>query len=209
MANTDLWKMEMQKVLFISFCALCWASDGLVPEHNMVKRSDDTDPLTAVVTTLTQELGTLRAQLQAVQTELQTMKNNMNKKAAFHGILSTSTPTPNAPVRMNVVYQTGNGYDVISGIFSAPYSGWYSVDFQLFPMELVQGYFNVDLLLNGITLARARCIDTSIDTTCNSGVTLHVNAGDKLWIQMDLASVKFFATLFDSFFSIALVFPDN
>jgi hypothetical protein len=81
----------------------------------------------------------------------------LGKKAGLRAILPEDTITPNAPIHLNVVQQDGSGYDAATGIYTAPYAGWYTVDFQLFPKEVTHGYFNVDLYLNGGNpIARAR-----------------------------------------------------
>ena len=76
----------------------------------------------------------------------------------MRAILASETPPVNAPIHLNVRQQTGTGYDAISGMYKAPYDGWYTVDFQLFPKELTPGIFNADLILNGGLLARARYV---------------------------------------------------
>jgi hypothetical protein len=78
------------------------------------------------------------------------------KKAGLRAILPADTITPNAPIHFHVLQQDGSGYDTATGIYTAPYAGWYTVDFQLFPKEVTHGFFYVDLHQNGDLIARAR-----------------------------------------------------
>ena len=131
------------------------------------------------------------------------------KKAMFVSNLRSERPPPNAPIHMHVLDDIGGGYDSTSGVYVAPYSGWYTIHFQLFPREPPHNLFNVDLHHNGATVARARCYEVDYAVTCNSGVTLHANVGDQLWIQSDFHAGRYYTAGFDNLFSAILVSPDE
>ncbi|KAK7484582.1 hypothetical protein BaRGS_00024214 [Batillaria attramentaria] len=126
------------------------------------------------------------------------------KRAAFHATLGKD-PTPNSPIHFNLPEQLGAGFDTATGIYTAPYSGWYTFEFQLFPRATA--LVNVDLIRNGGLVARARCDDEPDYSTCSSGITLHVNEGDKIWLQTNFGG-PYNMAYFDNIFSGVLVIPD-
>ncbi|KAK7116296.1 complement C1q-like protein 4 isoform X2 [Littorina saxatilis] len=182
----------------VVFVLLLIMAAEMTSARHVVKRSDDAHPLEAVVSTHSQELSRLEARLQAVE-------NSAGKRAAFQAPLSTAV-VANAPVRFDNGFTIGaGGYDAHTGIYTVPFPGVYTFQYQLFPPDLAS--YVIDLYVNGNISRRSRCYDSSLYiTSCFASAVLHVKAGDKVWVQSDYPGA--FYTGPHSFFAGVLLSPD-
>ncbi|KAK7092356.1 complement C1q tumor necrosis factor-related protein 3-like [Littorina saxatilis] len=104
-------------LLFLGPVAFC---EG----KQLQKRSDDIPALKTVVERHSQQMADMIAELTAVKAELNAVKTNV----AFHARHSSdpfSVASQGTIVYDNVVTNIGDGYDIKSGIFTAPVSGTY------------------------------------------------------------------------------------
>ncbi|KAK7481645.1 hypothetical protein BaRGS_00027161 [Batillaria attramentaria] len=100
----------------------------------------------------------------------------------------------------------GGGYDQNTGVYTAPYSGWYTFQFHLYSHDTAA--FDMDLFKNGQIMSRALCHNALRGFSCSSGATFHLNVGDKVWVQSDYGGPYYHAD-FDDVLSGALVFGDD
>ena len=130
------------------------------------------------------------------------------RKAAFHGVslIQPESVTAHAPIKFTVGHQVGGGYDSTTGIYTAPYSGFYTFHTRLFPKSAAT--FFLDLYQNAYLVSRFLCQDENSRFTCSSSVTIHVSAGDRVWMQADDYNGACYNATFDNVFSAVLVLPD-
>lgn len=167
---------------------------------HIIKRSDDINPLEAVVNRQSQDIAELKATVQALQTATA-------RKAAFHARHPPNPIVANAPIKFVVDVQVGGGYDQTTGVYTAPFSGWYTIHSRL-NLHIGTGTdFNLDIFMNNVLNSRFRCL-SSVSFTCASDANLHLNAGDRLWIQADNYSGTVWDEDFDYVLSAVLVLPD-
>ncbi|KAK7089791.1 collagen alpha-2(VIII) chain-like [Littorina saxatilis] len=171
---------------------------SVTSSNHVMKRSDDINPLEAVVSRLSQEVSELKARMEA-------MERATARKVAFCAELPSINTLPvDAPIHFKLRQETGGGYDSATGIFTAPLSGWYSFDIQLSPKDQPAS-FHFDLLKNGVLVTRSGC--SPQEPSCSAGSTLLVKAGDRFWVQTGLKTLYWSGP--HSFFSAFLVIPEN
>ncbi|KAK7110095.1 cerebellin-3-like [Littorina saxatilis] len=106
--------------------------DSVIKENDVysmtsvrIRRSDDTDRLTPVVSQHSQELVELKAELTALKARTAELENIVCFTVRFSEADVTGLGL-NQPVVFDVVqYNAGGGYDKNSGIFTAPKAGTY------------------------------------------------------------------------------------
>ncbi|PVD19652.1 hypothetical protein C0Q70_20142 [Pomacea canaliculata] len=194
--------------------ALCLWLCTAAPSR-LVKRSDDLDPLEAVVSQLSQKVAGLEAlqsskadnaALLALQAQVQALQTvTAEHKVAFLARVDVDL-VANAPIPFHAVdFNVGNAYDHLSGIFTAPHSGVYLLSTQMFPQ--FTGDVLVDIYKNGGILARMRVYDSALPTSESTSIIDHANAGDKYWVQVTVGGHVYAGV--HSYFSGVIVFPDN
>ncbi|PVD19651.1 hypothetical protein C0Q70_20141 [Pomacea canaliculata] len=193
---------------------LCTAASS-----RLVKRSDDLDPLEAVVSQLSQTVAGLQAEIAALKSSkadnavllaLQTQVRSLQTITAEHKVAFLARVdvdvAANAPIPFHAVdFNVGNAYDPLSGIFTAPHSGVYLLSTQIFPQ--FAGDVLVDLYKNGGIIIRMRVFDSTSPTSESTSITDHANAGDKYWVQVNVGGHIYAGA--HSFFSVTIVFPDS
>ncbi|KAK7487912.1 hypothetical protein BaRGS_00020813 [Batillaria attramentaria] len=175
----------------------------LASASEVAKRSDDTNPLEAVVNRLSQDVTKLQAEVQA-------LKSSAGKKAAFLAKIDSTdyekVITANSPIHFSTVaFNNGQAFNPTLGVFTAPYSGVYIFSFQLFPH--FGGDTLIDFFKNGAIILRARVYDASYSTSEASTMVEHAQAGDQYWLQINKGGQVY--SNFHSFFSGALLEPDE
>lgn len=131
------------------------------------------------------------------------------QRVAFLGQLQgggETRPTipQNTPIHFMEVFDIGDGFDQLTGIYTAKYPGVYVINFQLLPLSAAS--FLIDLKMNGNTLVRARTTDDSnVSPSCSSGVSARARAGDRFWLETTAESSDWEG--FHTFLSIALIIP--
>ncbi|XP_025076859.1 uncharacterized protein LOC112553689 [Pomacea canaliculata] len=176
---------------------------GLVAA-DVVKRSDDVSPLQVVVNNLSQDVTTLLARITALE-------NSIERKASFLGQLPTTTDgrtnVPNqVPIHFSEVFDLGDGFNPVTGVYTAKYSGVYVINFQMYP-DFTNEDFQVDLKMNGNLLVRSRTTEvTTYAASVSSGVSVRVRAGDQLWVETSREGIYWGSV--HSFLSITLVTPE-
>nr|QBA18395.1 VIgL family C1q-related protein 3 isoform 1 [Littorina littorea] len=179
--------------------------------ENMELRGELQQTLTDTLTHYTNyQLEPIRNEVHSLWNITRELERLHGQRAAQKAELRTPNITVDAPIKMTPLQQTASDYDNTTGIYTVPVSGWYSVAYQLFPRKNVWVY--VDLLNNGKRVARAKCDkvehEKEYSQTCHSSLTLHLQAGDGLWIQSNWAG-PYWTAPWDSFLTIVLVTPDQ
>ncbi|KAK7479431.1 hypothetical protein BaRGS_00029348, partial [Batillaria attramentaria] len=129
-------------------------------------------------------------------------------QAAFHAVLDNSRITSSQPIVFRLVGHVGGGYDSDTGVYTAPFSGWYTFHVQLFPHISTGADVMMDLFQSGSCIARVNCYQRAAGSfTCRTGITVHVDASDRLWVQTYYQG-PYWTASFDNFFSGVLVTPD-
>ncbi|PVD19225.1 hypothetical protein C0Q70_19710 [Pomacea canaliculata] len=113
------------------------------------------------------------------------------RKASFLGQLPitsdgrTNVPKQ-APIHFSEVFDLGDGFNPVTGVYTAKYSGVYVINFQMFPDFTNEG-FQVDLKMNGNLLVRSRTTEiTTYAASVSSGVSVRVRAADQLWVETSM-----------------------
>nr|XP_057901866.1 complement C1q tumor necrosis factor-related protein 3-like [Doryrhamphus excisus] len=97
--------------------------------------------------------------------------------ASDHGPFNTDTTL----VFKRVVTNLGNGYDVNTGIFTAPVKGLYYVTFTGSAGE--SGSLNAALIKNGVNMF-AIYDNKHHHSSATNGMALALEVGDKLWVTL-------------------------
>nr|KAG5693891.1 hypothetical protein BaRGS_014332 [Batillaria attramentaria] len=149
------------------------------------------------------------SELQGQTEELKTLSEKLQKTAAFHTFLDKRDVTAKKPIAFNLLRVVGGGYDSDTGIYTAPFSGWYAFHVQLFPHSSADKDIWMDLYHNSEKVARGVCHQKASggSFTCRTGITMHVTSGDTLWVQSFYGG-PYWVSPFDNFFSGVLVRPD-
>lgn len=104
-----------------------------------------------------------------------------------------------------VVFNDGNAYNPILGVFTAPYSGVYTFTFQIFTHLAERAI--VDIRVNGNIISRMGLdtVNQSVQSDSTS-VTAKLVAGDKVWVEAGSANALDIYGPNHTFFSGALLF---
>nr|KAG5693890.1 hypothetical protein BaRGS_014331 [Batillaria attramentaria] len=146
--------------------------------------------------------------LQAESSEFKALSSKLRSQAAFHAVLDNSRITSSQPIVFRLVGHVGGGYDSDTGVYTAPFSGWYTFHVQLFPHISTGADVMMDLFQSGSCIARVNCYQRAAGSfTCRTGITVHVDASDRLWVQTYYQG-PYWTASFDNFFSGVLVTPD-
>ncbi|KAK7115303.1 complement C1q and tumor necrosis factor-related protein 9-like [Littorina saxatilis] len=195
--------MTMQfQALFL--CMSCVVLTSSVGAHAISKRSDDPNPLSAIVQQLSSRITQLEAKQTADDARLATLEHKVGFKATFS--VSTLTPSITGPYKFDrVVFNDGNAYNPILGVFTAPYSGVYTFTFQIFTHLAERAI--VDIRVNGNVISRMGLdtVNQSVQSDSTS-VTAKLVAGDKVWVEAGSANALDIYGPNHTFFYGALLF---
>ncbi|KAM3866127.1 uncharacterized protein ACN63O_009789 [Diretmus argenteus] len=128
-------------------------------------------------------------------------------QSAFSAALVTPYPTPNLPVAFrNVITNVQMHYNPNMGIYTAPVNGTYVFSFHLavFSKVLKVGLFRDFLPV-------VKTTEATNTATASQNVILHLNAGDRVWIQVkdELTNGMYTDVESSSTFSGFLLNPDS
>ena len=87
------------------------------------------------------------------------------KRAFFRGAINADTLVVNAPIHWVTQTDTGSNYDANTGVYLVPYSGVYTINYQLYSQQGAR--FDLDLYKNGAVMLREDC-DSSDVSTCTT-----------------------------------------
>ncbi|KAK7508540.1 hypothetical protein BaRGS_00000106 [Batillaria attramentaria] len=143
------------KSLSVTLLILVWMGH-VTSGSSRDRRSDDINPLEAVVSDMSQKVNLLTAEVAALKT------------------------------RAEVIFNAGSGYNPTSGLFTAPSSGTY-----VFFVNVMRHANDPTVQLNifkggSLALRAYACCSTYAN---GSGlVTLHLNQGETVHVQIDIGS---------------------
>ncbi|XP_025113079.1 C1q-related factor-like [Pomacea canaliculata] len=150
-------------------------------------------------------IGGLQTQVIALQREVNKLKARAAKAVSF--TVYSSKPTMTAInqgifVFDMVVSNIANGYDALTGVFTAPYSGTY-----LFVLNIMvdnnNKYIQVAIDKSGTLLALTHA--DSINDPWDKGmchVTAHLNSGDRVYVRHNAGLPELFGERWSSFSGI-------
>ncbi|KAG5268781.1 hypothetical protein AALO_G00216390 [Alosa alosa] len=133
-------------------------------------------------------------------------------KSAFSAGLTESTklPASNAPIRFDrIIYNKQSHYDPQSGRFTCAFSGAYYFTYHI---TVFSRNVKVALMKNGQRIIHTMDNYQSSEDQAAGGTVLHLEAGDKVWLQV--IGGAHFNGLYadeddDTIFSGFLIFPDG
>lgn len=197
----------MKGCLFFGFLLLATRGHG----RNIAKRSDDTDPLAIVVQSLSNRLAQLEAQLTADHAQLEAKDRHVAFLAKFSSNNDVTVHNSSPYKFNNVILNDGNGYDPVTGIFTAPVAGVYIISAQFFTYGNNNGRPLFDITINGNTYVRigfdADSHTSTGEDSDSTSFTLKLHAGDRVWATsaMDGATYTLYGS-YHTFFSGALLY---
>ncbi|XP_052057499.1 uncharacterized protein LOC127698185 [Mytilus californianus] len=98
---------------------------------------------------------------------------------AFFATLSENAPQKGEIIKFdNVITNSGNGYSVTEGIFTAPIDGFYSIHCSFL---VVNGYVNVELMRNDNKIGRGYAAQGKHENTGSICFTTDLMKGDELY----------------------------
>lgn len=133
---------------------------------------------------------------------------SLEHHVAFKVTFSPSTlrPPGTGPYKFDmVIFNDGNAYDPVLGVFTAPYSGVYIFSFQIFTHLAERP--TIDIKVNGNIAARM-AVDTTNETPQSDSTTLTVKLlrGDRVWAEAgDSSAIDVYGPN-HTFFSGALLY---
>nr|KAG5706344.1 hypothetical protein BaRGS_033105 [Batillaria attramentaria] len=149
--------------------------------------ADDADPLTAVISGMSEKLDQLTAQLQAQSAEINALKEQ-DPDVAFTAVVSASDVenlvSGQTLIFDGVVMNEGSGYNPSTGVFTAPYEGTY-----VFYTRVMRNYVHEELIQTAIYKGSTR-LGGWADACCHghdSGstmVTVNLNKGEEVHVQI-------------------------
>ncbi|KAK7505879.1 hypothetical protein BaRGS_00003150 [Batillaria attramentaria] len=206
--------MKLCAFMFVMLVLSLWYR----PSHcgdvtsNRARRSDDTDPLEAVVMQQSAELNQLKAELAALQTKVDSPRRGfagtLHRRVAFLVQAATDRTMPqSSPYKFDqIILNDGNGYDATLGVFTAPYAGVYILALQVFvnvgerPM--------LDITVNGNVVSRMALDTRSLpvnDESDSTTVVVKLKAQDRVWVQ-SLTGAYTYWGVFHTFFTGCLLY---
>ncbi|XP_064157503.1 collagen alpha-1(X) chain [Anguilla rostrata] len=100
-------------------------------------------------------------------------------QSAFSAALATSYPAPNLPVPFTRIYYNVLGHFDPAGIYTAPVNGTYVFSYHLVASNKV---LKVGLFHNFVPIVKTT--ETTNLGTASQLVVLHLNRGDRVWLQV-------------------------
>ncbi|KAK7482376.1 hypothetical protein BaRGS_00026395, partial [Batillaria attramentaria] len=149
--------------------------------------------------------------LSDIQAAVYSIRANTERKAAFRAVLNHPEVIANLPIPFTGhVEDLGGGYTPDTGIYTTPFSGWFTFHAQIFPHFSTNVDSRIDLYRNEEIVARGYCYQGKPGSsyTCSTGLTMHLRAGDRVWVQ-SLYGHQFWYAPMDNIFSGFMVTPDD
>nr|KAG5710430.1 hypothetical protein BaRGS_022248 [Batillaria attramentaria] len=185
------------------------------------ERSDDPASLETLVMTQAQTIQQLQAKLAAMETkfenELTALRARITKQetqVAFNVRLDSSFVGRDFNGTETLLFDAvdvnlGDGYDNLTGIFTAPVAGVYEFTFKI--THTPPGALHVFLVKNGHELAEAEANgdDREYPDRASSTVVVQLKVGNKVWVRRSDGDSTHIQGAFRSSFAGVLVVPDH
>lgn len=121
----------------------------------------------------------LDARINEVFRNYSNLELEVEQTIVFFATLSENAPQNDEIVKFdNVITNSGNGYSVTEGIFTAPLNGLYTIHCSFL---VVNGYVNVELMRNDNKIGRGYAAHKRHETTGSIFVTTDLMKGDELY----------------------------
>ncbi|XP_067670377.1 uncharacterized protein [Haliotis asinina] len=179
-----------------------WSLSGIIMPNptistNTPSLQNDITLLTQTVTSLQSTTGQLKTDLLAAKSDLSVkeqvfnLSKNLESKTrdvAFEASLLEGEQTTYTPLPFSkILYNSGDGYNLTSGTFTAPVSGTYMFWAQIENIE-PNTYMNIWIMKTGrddILSSGWVATDTTIsDAVANAQTVQHLNTGEEVWVEI-------------------------
>ncbi|KAK7477086.1 hypothetical protein BaRGS_00031672 [Batillaria attramentaria] len=172
------------KSLSVTLLILVWMGH-VTSGTSRDRRSDDTNPLEAVVSDMSQKVNLLTAKMAALETRAAASELAVAFTAvSSHGLVGLGQ---HQIVKFDgVIFNAGSGYNPTSGMFTAPSSGTY-VFFVQVMRHLNDATVRLTIFKGGSPTVHAYACCSTFDTGSDL-VTLHLNQGQTVHVQIEEGS---------------------
>ncbi|KAK7111526.1 complement C1q tumor necrosis factor-related protein 3-like [Littorina saxatilis] len=173
-------------LLTIILWAVCVPCDT---ERSRDKRSDDHNPLEAVVSGLSQQVTKMAAQLSTQLSQLSSLQTKFDASQKQVAFLAYNSADPfNVAAAGTLVYNVadinlGGGFDTVTGIFTAPTSGLYVFFINCMGASLTEDE-DVGVLVDGKRVCACYTFSKEHPNLGSGLATVHVNAGQRAWVHV-------------------------
>ena len=184
--------------VLLHFCVCDSRVDSSITARS--RRSDDSNPLEAVVSQLSQTVAQLQAQVSGLTAKTSELETAVGFTVRFSEPHVTGLGL-NQPAVFDVVdFNAGGGYDRNTGVFTVPRSGTYVLAFTLQRYDS-EGVTTIFAIRKGdVTIASAEAGYSPFEHGARV-VTVHLNEGETVTVQATLGTTVYggMATVFTGF----------
>ncbi|XP_063429846.1 uncharacterized protein LOC134712333 [Mytilus trossulus] len=121
----------------------------------------------------------LRSRVKNMLQNISNLELEVENPIAFFATLSDNAPKNGEIIKFdNIITNSGNGYSVTEGLFTAPIDGLYSIHCSFL---VVNGYVNVELTRNNNKIGRGYAAEGKHENTGSIFVTTDLMEGDKVY----------------------------
>ena len=137
----------------------------------------------------------------------------LEQHVAFRAIFSAGSlhaPTSGPYKFDHTIFNQGNGYNAISGIFTAPISGVYTFSFQIYTQAAERPV--TDIRVNGNVASRMSFDIRSPSSVSQSGMTtviVSLSQKDQVWVEAGYGDSMYIYGGIHTFFSGVLLYPSE
>ncbi|XP_062607509.1 uncharacterized protein LOC134269331 [Saccostrea cucullata] len=165
-------------------------SDTCTEQDEIKTLKDQTAFLQQLVSNQAIETKVLKKELESVKEALSTL---MPDHVAFH-VVAKSSSGPGVIIFDHVISNIGSGYDITSGTFSVPTTGFYVFSWSI---ETYGQLTEAALLVNGLEMGISKSDEApSYYDTTTSFAVLDLKIKDKVWVRVKSGQAEAMHTMF-------------
>ncbi|XP_062566094.1 uncharacterized protein LOC134228452 isoform X1 [Saccostrea cucullata] len=190
-------KIVIWTILLAMQCINSCKSQTLYSDKTTCSEADEIKSLKDQTAFLKQLVSNQAIEMEMLKKELNSVKEAMSTlmpdHVAFH-VVASSNSSPGVVIFDHVISNIGSGYDITSGIFTVPTTGFYIFSWSI---ETYGQLTEAALLVNGLEMGISKSDEAPsyYDTTISFAV-LSLTRKDKVWVRVKSGRAEAMHTMF-------------